>query len=59
MNENIDLDIINYVEKIDNYKFKINLKKQNTQINISNYIIPHYSYNFIYENTKKSKTFKN
>ena len=59
LNENIDLNIINYVEKIDNYKFKINLKKQNTQINISNYIIPHYSYNFIYENTKKKiKNFK-
>ena len=51
----VDLNIINYISVIDDYKFKINLKN-NCNINtINSYLIPYYNYNYLYENCKKNQ----
>ena len=51
----IDLNIINYVNKINDYKLLINLKNTFNILNINNDIIPYYNYNFLYENSKKNQ----
>ena len=53
----IDLNIINYVSRLDNYKILINLKHELLNKTINNDIIPHYNYDFLYENTKKNQKF--
>ena len=53
--KNIDLNIINYIKKLDNYKILLNLKDEVLNKNINDYIIPHYSYDFLYENIKKNQ----
>ena len=51
----IDLNIINYVTKKDNYRILINLKEELLNENINNDLIPHYNYDFLHENTKKNQ----
>ena len=53
--KHVDLNIINNVNIIDDYKFKINLKNDCNLNFIDFYIIPYYNYNFLYENCKKNQ----